>query len=117
MRKLILAAAAILAATLLSGNAFAFTGGEARGLHAASSVVKVHSCGRCRHHRGCAGCGAVLYPTPACGCNGCGLYTYTSSYRCGYGYTGYGCGCAHGCGCGYGYNGCGTGWSFFGWLY
>jgi hypothetical protein len=120
MNKLILAAAAILAATLFSGSAFAVTEGTAKALHAGSSVVKVHI--GCRHrtyHH--ARCGGPNYPACArCyGCGGCGLYTYPSAYRCGYGYTGYGCGCGcgHGCGCGYSYYGCGTGGGFFGWLF
>ncbi len=112
MKKLIVAVAAMLAATLLSGNAYAVTGSEAKALHASGSVVKVH---HCRHVHGCyhGGCGG-----------GCGhLYTYTTRYTtCGTCGGGGGCGYYSsayygpncGCGCGGYYGG---GWSLFGWLF
>ena len=98
MKKLIVAVAAMLAATLLSGNAYAITGSEAKALHAAGSVVKVH----CGHRHGCYHGG--------CRGGGCGrLYTYTTRYTtCG---TCGGGGCCGGCGY------YGGGWSLFGWLF
>ncbi len=144
MKKLILAVAALLAATLISGTASAAPAGYAKAFQTSSNAVQVHyGCGRCAHRRGCGGCRAYRYTVqPACGrCGGCGLYTYNTPYYtgCGYGYSNYGCGCGggHGCGCGYGYGGCGFGgcnygynpcgyggcgyygggWSPFGWLF
>lgn len=132
MKKLILALAAMLAAALLSGNAFAVTVSPGQVAHASSATVKA---GYCRHAHGCyrrriAGCGG-------CGCAGCARRLYTYSTRCmtcgtcggggccggyygGCGYYGatyYGpqCGCRCGsCGCGGYYGG---GWSLFGWLF
>jgi hypothetical protein len=114
MKKLMLAVAAMLAATLLPGNAFAITAGPAvKALHVSrSAVVKVH-CGHHRHgcyHHSCGGCGLYTYRTRCmtcgtCGCGGCGGY-YGAAY---YGPQ---------CGCGCGASGCGSyggGWSFFGW--
>ncbi len=113
MKKLIVAVAAMLAATLLTGNAYAVMGSEAKALHAAGSVVKVHHCHRTH------GC----YHRTHGGCNH--LYTYTTRYTtcgtCGGGgcygggsYYGPNCGCGCGCsGCGY----YGGGWSLFGWLF
>ena len=73
MKKLIVAGAAMLAATVFSGNAFAIAGGGAKGLEASSSAVKV-ACGYCarrRHYRGC-GCGVTYVPTyTSCGCSSC----------------------------------------------
>jgi len=108
MKKLIVAVAAMLAATLLSGNAFAVTGSEAKALHASGSVVKVHHCHH-RHgcyHRACAGCRLYTYSTRSMTCGTCG---------------GGACwgGCRHYGACG-SYGGCGYyggGWSFFGWLF
>ncbi len=108
MKKLIAGVAAMLAATLLSGNAFAITGSEAKVLHILGSAVKVH---HCRHRHGC-------YHRA---CDGCRLYTYTTRYTAcgicgggacwgGCGYYGPQCGCG---GCGY----YGGGWSPFGWLF
>ncbi len=91
MKKLIIAAAAMLTATLVSGSAFAVTGSGATGVHVDSSTVKVQYCPH-RHH--------VYHHA----CGGCGVYTYTVRYT--------GCGC-HTCGCG----GCGCGGGFFGWLF
>ncbi|MGC2631514.1 MAG: hypothetical protein ACLPJW_20305 [Rhodomicrobium sp.] len=121
MKKLIVAVAAMLAATLLSGNAYAVTGSAAKALHASGSVVKVschhaHGC----YHRGCGGCGRLYTYTTryttcgtcgggACwgGCGGCGYYSSA--------YYGPNCGCGCGsCGCGGYYGG---GWSLFGWLF
>ena len=48
MKKLIIATAAILAATLASGSAFAIPGGATKTLQAPAAAVKVN-CGR--HHR------------------------------------------------------------------
>ena len=90
MKKLIVAAAAMLTATLVSGSAFAVTGSGANGLHVDSSAVKVHYCVHRHHH----------YHHHACG--GCGVYTYTVRY------TGCGCSSCGSCGCG-----CGL----FGWFY
>jgi uncharacterized membrane protein len=78
MKKLIVAGAAMLAATLVSGNAFAVTGGEAKGLQTSSSTVNV-ACSYChrRHsYRGC-GCGGCVRYVPTytgCGCGGGGLF-------------------------------------------
>jgi hypothetical protein len=119
MKKLIAAVAAMLAATLFSGNALAVTGSQVKALHVtASAAVKA---GYCRHrnhgcyHRACAGCG--------CGAH---LYTYTTRYTtcgtCGGGACWGGCGPYYGpqCGCGPCGAGCGYyggGWSLFGWLF
>lgn len=121
MKRLFVAVAAMLAATLLSGNAYAVTGSQAKALHAAGSAVSVHYCGH-RHgcyHVGCGGgCGGRLYTYTtryttcgACGgggcCGGCGYYSSA--------YYGPNCGCGCGsCGCGGYYGG---GWSLFGWLF
>jgi hypothetical protein len=79
MKKLIVAGAAMLAATLVSGSAFAVPGGEAKGLQTSSSAVNV-AYGYCRHrhyyHRGC-GCGGCVRYVPAytgCGCGGGGFF-------------------------------------------
>ncbi len=122
MKKLIIAAAAILAAMLVSGDATAITGSQANGLHPSSGVVTVNGTGTAkvksaRHRAHCRSCGGRST------CGGCGLYSYTTRYTtcggCGYG----GCGCPAWNWCGYGY-GCGTGcgyynggWSVFGWLF
>jgi hypothetical protein len=118
MKKLTLAAAALLAALFLSSNAPAMTGGQAASFHTASYAMKVkHGC--CRH-RGCSGCGTYHYTVyPSCG--RCDLYNYTTiTGCCGYGYTNYRCGCACGyCSCGYVYGACDNiqRWRLFGWLY
>ena len=126
MKRLMLAVGAMLAATLLTGNAFALTLSPAKGLHAPDSTVMVHHCRHahgCRHSA-CAGCGG-------CGCAACGPRLYTYSTRCtacgtcgGGGCCGAGGGCGYygpayygpypGCGCGGYYGG---GWNVFGWLY
>ena len=90
MKKLIIATAAILAATLVSGSAFAIPGGTTKTLEAPAAAVKVN-CGR--HHRA----HRRHYHTQCCGYY-YSLYTYTTP--CG----GYGCG-------GWTYGGCG---GFFG---
>jgi hypothetical protein len=117
MKQLMLAAAALLAAIFLSGNAQALTAGHAKSLHATSNTVKIGY--SCCHRRGCAGCGAYRY-TVYRSCGRGDLYAYTTYEGCrNYGYANYrcGCGCGH-CSCGYGYGGCGYGgWSFFGWLH
>jgi hypothetical protein len=121
MKRLMLAVGAMLAATLLTGNAFALTLSPAKGLHAPDSTVMVHHCRHvhgCRY-RACGGCGG-------CGCAACGprLYTYSTCGTCGGGgCCGGGCSCGYyapayygpypGCGCGY----YGGGWSAFGWLF
>ncbi len=90
MKKLVVATAAILAATLVSGSAFAIPGTAAKTLEAApSSAIKV-SCG-CHHrphyyHRGscCGYYSLYTYVVPCnggCGCGGCGYGGYT--WRCG----------------------------------
>jgi hypothetical protein len=126
MKRLMLAVGAMLAATLLTGNAFALTLSPAKGLHAPDSTVMVHHCRHahgCRHSA-CAGCGG-------CGCAACGPRVFTYSTRCtacgtcgGGGCCGAGGGCGYygpayygpypGCGCGGYYGG---GWNVFGWLY
>ncbi len=124
MKRLMLAAAALLAATFLTENAFAMTVSPANGLHANSSAVLVHHCRHRHGYRhsacGCGGCG--------CGACGCNLYTYsTRCINCGtcggcWDYTpGYyaprtGCGCGGSGGCGY-YGFYGSGWRPFGWLF
>jgi hypothetical protein len=59
MKKLFIAAAGIAAASLLSSNAFAFSGGYAEGIAAGESAVKVHyrHCCHCNAsaHFGCGG--------------------------------------------------------------
>ena len=49
MKKLVIAALGILAASLLSSNAFAFTANHAKGIQIGESAVKVHH--YWRHHR------------------------------------------------------------------
>lgn len=95
MRKLIVVFAAIVAATLFSGAAFAIPGSGPAAVQAPSAAVKV-SCGcyhRPVHH----------YRRSGCGCSGCcgyySLYTYATP-----------CGCYSGCG-GWGWGG---GFGFFG---
>ncbi len=103
MKKLMIAAAAILAATLVSGSAFAVPGGATKTLEAPAATVKV-SCRR--HHR----VHTHHYRAPCCGyyrcCGYYSLYTYTTP--CCHG--GYGCG-------GWAYGGCGGGYfgGIFGW--
>ncbi len=84
MKKLIVAFAAIVAATLVSGSAFAISGAGPAIVQAPSAAVKVS--GGCyhrpRHH----------YHRASCGCSGCcggyySLYTYATP-----------CGCYSGCG-------------------
>jgi hypothetical protein len=109
MKKLLMISAAVLAATLLSGGAFAVPHGAAKALSAPSAVVKIHyGCGRAHYRRPCHRCGCSGYYTPS--------YVYSSA-PCG-GYSGCGCSCGCGgwsCGCG------GWGWGggflggFFGW--
>ncbi len=125
MKRLMFAVGAMLAATLLTGNAFALTLSPAKGLHAPDSTVMVHHCRHahgCRHSA-CGGCGG-------CGCAACGprLYTYsTGCMTCGacggggyYGtaYSGPYYGPYPGCGRGY-YGGAyyGGGWNVFGWAF
>jgi hypothetical protein len=113
MKRLMLAVGAMLAATLLTGNAFALTLSPAKGLHAPDSTVMVH---HCRHVHGCRhrACGPRLYTYSArcvtcgtcggcCGGCGCGGGYYAPAYYGPY----------PGCGCGY----YGGGWSTFGWLF
>ena len=86
MKKLIIATAAILSATLVSGSAFAVPGGGAKTLETpAANIIKV-SCGRCRPHRNCCRnqCNGYYslytYVAPcngAYGCGGCGHGGYT----------------------------------------
>ncbi len=99
MKRLVIATAAILAATLVSGSAFAVPGSTVKSLEAPAATITV-SCG-C-HHR------PHYYHRPCCGYYS--LYTYATPC-----YTGCGCG-----GCG-GWGGCGWGscggyfGGFFGW--
>ena len=112
MNKLIVAIAALLAATLLSGNAFAFSGGHAKSVHASNATVKVsdvrgYAYAPRRHYRriGC-GCGHMIYTS-----------CYTSCGSCGGGCGG---GCGYGGGCGGCGGGCGGGLGGFpllGWLF
>ena len=99
MKKLIIATAAILAATLVSGGAFAIPGGATKTLETPAATVKIN-CGR--HHRA----HRHHYHTQCCGyyrcCGYYSLYTYTTP-------------CGGGCGCGdRTYGGCG---GFFGGLF
>jgi len=121
MKQPILAAAALLAALFLSGNASALTGGEIKSLQIMGHSIMTKA--GCCHRQGCGPCGGyrayryTVYPS----CGRYDLYNYTTITGCGgYGYTNYrcGCGCGH-CTCGYGYGGCGhtSGWRIFGWLY
>jgi hypothetical protein len=115
MKRLMLAAAAMLAATLLTQNALAMTVSPANGLHAPSSAVFVHHCRHGHSYRG-----------SACGCGACGCNQYTRCMNCGtcgscWDYRGpyyeprEGCGCG---GCGYNrFYGSGWGWRPFGWLF
>lgn len=98
MKKLLVALAALFAATLMSGNAFAFTAGQAKGVQAASAVVKVSS------FSGCYGCYRPRrYYYRTCGC-------YAPAYY----YTYNTCGsCYSGCG-GWGLGG---GFPFFSWFW
>ncbi len=114
MKRLMLAVAAMLAAALLPGNAFAINiSPAAKALRTpGSAVVKVH-CG-CRHrhhgcyHRTCGGCGLYTYSTRRMTCGTCGGGYYSTAY---YGPQ---------CGCGCGSSGCGYyggGWGPFGWFF
>ncbi len=86
MKSLILATAAILSATLVSGSASAVPGGAATTLETpAANTIKV-SCGRCRPRRNCCRnqCNGYYslytYVAPcngAYGCGGCGHGGYT----------------------------------------
>jgi hypothetical protein len=68
MRKLTIAAAALVAAACFSGNASALTGSYADGVKASSEAVKVAYC-----YRGCYGCCRRVYVrTCGCGCGGWG---------------------------------------------
>jgi len=90
MKKLITATAAILAATLLSGGAFAVPGGAAKGLEGPTAPVKV-SCHRPHDHcrPPCSGYYSLYtYVVPCYGgfsFSGCGHGGYT--WTCG-GYFG-----------------------------
>ncbi|MBI4724989.1 MAG: hypothetical protein HY765_08445 [Rhodomicrobium sp.] len=67
MKKLIVASAAILAATLFSGNASALPGNLAAGVQTSNEAVNVRY--GCYHRRyRCCGC-RVVYYNP---CGGCG---------------------------------------------
>lgn len=90
MKRLVIATAAILAATLVSGSAFAIPGSDAKSLEAPAATLNVN-CG-CHHrphyhYRGscCSGYYSLytyVTPCPAgCGCGGCGYGGYT--LRCG----------------------------------
>ena len=101
MKKLIIATAAILAATLVSGSAFAVPGGATKTLEASAAIVKVS----CRHHHRAHR--HRHYHAQCCAyyrcCGYYSLYTYTTP-------------CCNGGGCGYGgwaYGGCG-GWGYGG---
>jgi hypothetical protein len=123
MKKILIAVGAMLAAMIFSGHAFAFSGGNAAGVHAPGAVVKVR-CGHCYRpcervvrYRQCNGCGSCCRP--------CGYYCgWTTAYGgCGWGGC-YGGGCAAsvygGCGChvgcygGYGSDGVYYGGHWFG---
>jgi len=73
MKKMIVAGAAMLAATLMTGNAFALPGaGDAKGVTAASSAVTV-ACGcHHRHYYHRSSCVRYVPVVPSCGCNTCG---------------------------------------------
>jgi hypothetical protein len=99
MKQVTLAAAALLAAIFLSGNAPAMAASLAGSSHTgAHARVKPGCC----HRRGCDGCGFYSYTVyPSCGRRD--LYAYSPYAACpGYGYGGYGLG---------------RGWGFSGWLY
>jgi len=115
MKKLIIAAAAMLAVTLVSGGAFAFTGNQAKGIHVQSGAVKVNGVRHRVHRRsGCAGCASYIYTTRYTTCGTCGGCGYGGCGCPAWNWCGYGYGCG-GCGCGHGYYG--GGWSIFGWLF
>ena len=104
MKKLIIATTAILAATLVSGGAFAIPGGATKTLEAPAATVKVS----CRHYHRAH---RHHYHAQCCGYHRCcgyySLYTYTTP-----------CCNGGGCGCG-GYYGLRTygGWGTWGWAY
>ena len=79
MKKLIIATAAILAATLVSGSAFAIPGGATKTLEASAATVEVNGG---RHHRA-----HRHYHTQCCGYYS--LYSYTTPCGGGCGYIGY----------------------------
>jgi hypothetical protein len=78
MKKLIIAVAAMLAATLFSGNAFAFTGGHAKGVQTSNALVKVHH-GYCHRRPYRYRIDYGYRPAPCCSC-------YTCSPCCGAGW-------------------------------
>lgn len=117
MKRLLLAAAAMLAAVFLTEGAFAMTVSPVNGLHEKSGTVLVHHCRHRHSYRQACGCG--------CASGGCYLYTYsTRCLNCGTcggcwdyhpGYYAPRCGCGS---CGYyGFYGSGWGWRPFGWLF
>jgi hypothetical protein len=80
MKKLIIATAAILAATLVSGSAFAIPWGATKTLEAPAATVKVnggrHHCAHRHYHTRCCGYYSLhSYTTPCDG--GCGYVGYT----------------------------------------
>ncbi|HZV20780.1 MAG TPA: hypothetical protein VE986_04465 [Hyphomicrobiales bacterium] len=102
MKKLMIALAAIIAATLFSGNAFAFSPSQAKGVHASNAVVQVSHYGyrhyyRHRRYRHCSYCYRPC-------CYSCGCYRSVYYYN----------------GCGWVFGGCGSwGWGFpfFNWFF
>lgn len=112
MNKLIIAIAAMLAATFFTGNAFAFSGGHARGVHASSAAAKVSDVYARPHARRAHHVHSYnAYPSCECGHMLYSCSTFCNSCGCGCGgFFGGGSGC--GCGCG---GGCGfplLGWFF-----
>ncbi len=84
MKKLIVASAAVVAAALFPGNAFAIPGGHAKSIEAPGASVKVkYRAHRPRHCYRAYHCGGYystyVYASP------CGGYTYSSSGGCGCG--------------------------------
>jgi hypothetical protein len=105
MKKLFVASAAIVAATLFSGSANAISVSPAKALDAPAAAVKVHyGCRRAHHRPHYRSCGGY-YTT-----------TYAVATPCG-GYSGCGCGSCGGCGWSCGCGGFGGGFlgGFFGW--
>ncbi len=79
MKKLVVASAAVLAATLFSGNAFAIPGAQVKAVEAPSAAINVNcGCGGCAVHAVRHRCVSYYttytytYSVPTCGGCGCG---------------------------------------------
>jgi hypothetical protein len=76
MKKLLIVAASIFAASLLPTNSFALDAGAAKGVHAGESAVTVHSYHHRRHYRNgrrltLSHYALCHYPYPNSAVNGC----------------------------------------------